>query len=63
VTCKNRSANTEQVRTGMAWVYVKYAPKNSTLHAEEKLARGLRAGLWADASPSPPWEWRKHDRE
>jgi endonuclease YncB( thermonuclease family) len=26
VTCKNRSANAEQVRNGMAWVYVKYAP-------------------------------------
>lgn len=63
VTCKNRSANAEQVRNGMAWVYVKYAPKNSTLYAEEKLARGLHAGLWADTSPIAPWDWRKQERE
>ena len=63
VTCKNRSANAEQVRNGMAWVYVKYAPKNSTLYAQEKLARGMRAGLWADAAPIPPWDWRKKDRQ
>ena len=63
VTCKNRSATDEQVRSGMAWVYVKYAPKNSTLYAEEKLARGLHAGLWAETSPAQPWEWRKQNRD
>lgn len=45
VPCKNRSANAEQVRNGMAWVYMNYAPKRSTLYAEEKLARGLLTHL------------------
>ena len=28
VTCAGADANGEQVRRGMAWVYVRYAPKN-----------------------------------
>ncbi len=32
VTCWTLVANTEQVRRGMAWVFVRYAPKNSPLY-------------------------------
>ena len=58
VTCAGVNANAEQVRRGMAWVYVKYAPKDSPLYAIEADARLHRRGLWQDTKRVPPWEWR-----
>jgi endonuclease YncB( thermonuclease family) len=59
VTCAGVDANDEQVRRGMAWVYVKYAPKDSLLYALQAEARAAMHGLWQDARPVPPWEWRR----
>ena len=61
VTCVgvNVNANAEQVRQGWAWVFVRYAPKNSHLYALERDARLGKRGLWADTEPMPPWEWRR----
>jgi endonuclease YncB( thermonuclease family) len=59
VTCGAIEANSEQVRRGMAWVFVKYAPAGSPLYALEASAKAKRAGLWADAQPVAPWEWRR----
>jgi len=62
VTCAGVIANREQVRTGMAWVFERYAPKGSPLYAVQTEARAARRGLWQDAGPVPPWDWRKVDR-
>lgn len=59
VRCDGVDANAEQVRRGMAWVYRKYTPKNSSLYAVESEAKAARRGLWADAAPMPPWDWRR----
>lgn len=53
--------NAEQVRRGMAWVYVRYA-RDPGLVAVEREAREARRGLWADPAPVPPWEWRRRSR-
>jgi endonuclease YncB( thermonuclease family) len=58
VSCDGTPAGAEQVRRGMAWVYVKYAPKASPLHQLQVEARAARLGLWADPAPTPPWDWR-----
>ena len=58
VTCAGMDANAEQVRRGMAWVFVRYAPKNSTLYGVEADARADKRGLWADPQPVAPWNWR-----
>jgi endonuclease YncB( thermonuclease family) len=58
VHCDGIDANSQQVRRGMAWVYRKYAPKDSPLYAVEDEAKVARRGLWGDAEPMPPWEWR-----
>jgi hypothetical protein len=48
----------------MAWLFVRYAQelppgrRQSFAEAEEQ-GRQARLGLWADASPVPPWEWRR----
>ncbi len=37
-----------------------YAPDNKELAAAEKQAREKKLGLWADPSPTAPWDWQKH---
>lgn len=53
----SRDINLEQVRSGMAWVYTQYA-HDPAYTAAERTARTAHAGLWADANPMPPWEFR-----
>jgi micrococcal nuclease len=46
------------VRAGLAWHY-EIASADARLADAERTARAGRAGLWAEASPVPPWRWRK----
>lgn len=54
--------NLMQVRDGYAWHYVAFAKNAPEYAAAEKSARECRVGLWSDAHPVPPWEWRKARR-
>lgn len=54
-----RSLNALLVQAGMAWWYRQYDPHNQTLAALEKQARAKQLGLWAEASPTPPWDYRR----
>ena len=60
VNCAGLDANGEQVRCGMAWVFERYAPKDSPLYAVQAEARAANRGLWQAAKPVPPWEWRRN---
>lgn len=59
IACNGVPAGPEQVRRGMAWVFVRYAPKGSPLYGLQTEAQSTRQGLWADPQPVPPWEWRR----
>lgn len=52
------NVNLEQVHRGMAWCYRQYA-KDAAIYRAEDDARTARRGLWSDANPTPPWEWRR----
>ncbi len=52
-----RSLNRKLVKAGVAWMYRRYTTDQSLSDLEEE-ARVARRGLWADAEPVPPWEWR-----
>lgn len=52
------SVNRTMVASGYAWWYRSYS-RNAELRRSEEQARAKRAGLWQDANPVPPWEWRK----
>jgi endonuclease YncB( thermonuclease family) len=54
--------NRELVAKGLAWRYVQYDKKGEFTQVEQA-AKAARKGLWADASPVPPWEWRKSEKE
>ena len=63
VHCQSHHANEELVQEGLAWVYRKYTQTDNPLYAEEASARAARRGLWLDADPTPPWEWRRARRK
>lgn len=54
-----RSANAAMVEAGFAWAYRHYSDAFVDMEAS---ARAARKGLWADANPVPPWEFRKERR-
>jgi endonuclease YncB( thermonuclease family) len=58
-TSDNRILNHELVKAGMAWWYAEYAPHDTVLPVLQAEARDARRGLWADAAPVAPWEYRK----
>lgn len=62
VDCGGKNVNEEQIRSGMAWVYRRYAEGYGDLYRLEDEAREDRRGLWVDAEPMPPWDWR-HNRK
>lgn len=58
VECQGQDVATEQVRSGMAWFYVKYGKGYEHLRGLEADARDARRGLWAQEAAAP-WEWRR----
>lgn len=61
VHCGGVDANREQVLRGMAWVFTRYVTDMS-LYEVETAARRARTGLWSDANPIAPWQWRAAKR-
>lgn len=60
-------ANLSMVVAGMAWHYKKYQGEQSQsdrhLYADaEREAREASRGLWQDAAPTAPWDWRHNKR-
>ncbi|MEP6601942.1 MAG: thermonuclease family protein [Nitrospirota bacterium] len=49
----------ELLKAGLGWWDRVAAPDNDSLWKLEREARIERRGLWEDADPIPPWEWRK----
>jgi micrococcal nuclease len=61
LTDDGESATHEMVKTGYAWAYTaargRYL-RDTSLTALQADARGAGRGLWADANPMQPWQWR-----
>jgi len=55
-----RDINRDMVAEGMAWAYRHYlsGPYASEYIDAEERARARHKGLWRDANPLPPWEFR-----
>ena len=58
---EGRDINREMVSEGLAWSYRQYlrGPYASEYIQAEERARSLHKGLWRDANPIPPWEFRQ----
>ncbi len=64
---KTLDAGMALLTMGLAWHYKKYATEQPEVEREqysfaETEARGKRVGLWRDAEPVPPWEWRHREK-
>src|SRR5262245_50667806 len=64
VFVSSRDVGLEQIRAGMARHYKAYQHEQPTQERlvyrdEEENARARRIGLWTDAKPVPPWEFRR----
>ncbi len=61
------NVNLEQLRRGFAWHYKAHARQQTEQLREEYAsaennARSKKTGLWRDANPMPPWDYRKKIR-
>lgn len=52
-----KSLNRELVSAGLAWWYRQYSEDESIGKLESE-ARAARKGLWVDANPTAPWDYR-----
>jgi endonuclease YncB( thermonuclease family) len=60
----DRNVNSEMVAVGAAWAYKQYLDRpyaSEFIDAEEE-ARQAGKGLWRQANPQPPWEFRKQQK-
>ena len=63
VLVNGQDANLEQIRRGMAWHYKQYQAEQPSADRQsysvaEIEARNTTRGLWRDANPVPPWDFR-----
>ncbi|WP_019883137.1 MULTISPECIES: thermonuclease family protein [unclassified Methylophilus] len=56
--CNNTDASQSQIALGMAWFNARYS-KRLELDTLQRQAQQQGLGLWQDAEPMPPWQWRK----
>lgn len=54
-------AGEQMILAGMAWHFTRYS-SDQNLHEAEQSARKERRGLWIDADPVAPWDWRRQKR-
>ena len=61
VRCSGADINRQMVQSGHAWAYRRYlsAPYASVYIEAETEARKMRAGLWKQPNPDPPWEFKR----
>ena len=65
VTSRGRLVNRELVREGLAWYYPKYCrdqPLCGELRQLEEKAKKQRRGIWQDANPVSPGEWKRRQK-
>jgi len=63
VVFSSKNINLQLLQEGQAWVYEEYIGNCRTSAAQlrqaQSAAKANRAGLWNQANPCPPWDYRK----
>lgn len=57
-TSRESHVTNPKLKDGFAWQYWRFDKSRALLDAQEK-AKAAKRGLWADAEPVPPWEFRR----
>jgi endonuclease YncB( thermonuclease family) len=68
VLVNGADVNLAQLNAGLAWHYKQFeneqSPEDRIAYATaEKTARSARKAIWAEASPTPPWDFRRNRRK
>jgi micrococcal nuclease len=58
ISSEGLNLNIEMVKLGLAWHFKRYSD-NPLLALAEKDAKIAHRGLWVEANPTPPWEYRR----
>jgi endonuclease YncB( thermonuclease family) len=66
VLVDGQDAGLELLKQGFCWVYEKYVVQaridiEASYRAAQAVAQSDKVGLWQDADPVPPWEWRERN--
>lgn len=67
VTLNGEDVNIQMIHAGLAWHYKAYEDEQPAVDRvayplAELNARRKAIGLWGDAEPLPPWDWRRSKR-
>ncbi len=62
MTCDGVLVNWGQVQDGLAWCFTKYLTQTAVCLPLERAARDGWRGLWREAEPMAPWEFRAASR-
>ena len=54
--------NLAMVKAGWAWQYTQYSKSKQLARVQREALRACR-GLWKDAKPMPPWDFRKKRKQ
>ena len=68
VTLNSEDVNIQMIHAGLAWHYKAYEHEQPALDRvtyplAELNAKRKAIGLWGDADPVPPWDWRRNKRQ
>ena len=68
ITFNGQDVNLRQIKLGLAWHYKKYEKEQDvedrSIYANaEYQAQRDKVGLWYDANPIAPWDYRKQKRD
>lgn len=58
----DKLVNEELVKSGAAWVYLRFCRSQDicqSMAALQDEARQGRRGLWQEERPEPPWQWKR----
>lgn len=61
IKLEGMSVNESIIGAGFAWHYKRYS-SSARLAKLESLAKKNELGLWMDANPVPPWDFRRHKK-
>lgn len=59
---RTNTLNKQAVIDGVAWISPGYVSKTSNLFRLQRLAKQNKTGLWIDANPIAPWDYRHGKR-
>ncbi|MFN5467503.1 MAG: thermonuclease family protein [Pirellulaceae bacterium] len=58
---EDRNINLWMIEKGAAWHYAQYNKEESFSNAQQ-VAKKAKLGLWDEAMPQPPWDYRRANR-